>query len=211
MLTHSLMNILTHSLTFLHQHVNTCGHAHVFTHEHAGTFTHKVTLTLRFTHTWTCSHACVLSHFSCVWLCATLLTVACQAPLSMGFSRQEYWSGLLCPPPGDLPSPGFEPASLTSLALAGRFFTTSTTWKAWTCSHMEIFAYSLKHMCSHLCTLKSLTRQIHTFVQRNMLTYTGILNGSPKERAHTLMDTVAYIYTPTSFTHINILREPIPR
>ena len=53
--------------------------------------------------------ACVLSRFSCVWLFATLWTVARQAPLSMGFSRQEYWSGLPCPPPGDLPDPGIEP------------------------------------------------------------------------------------------------------
>ena len=44
----------------------------------------------------------MLSHFSCVQLCATLWTAAHQAPLSMGFSRQEYWSGLPCPPPGDL-------------------------------------------------------------------------------------------------------------
>ena len=57
-------------------------------------------------------------------------TVARQAPLSMGFSRQEYWSGLPCPPPGDLPNPGIEPVSLTSPALAGRFFTTSATWEA---------------------------------------------------------------------------------
>ena len=56
-----------------------------------------------------------------------LWTVACQAPLSMGFSRQEYWSGLPFPSPGDLPNPGIEPASRTSPALAGRFFTTSTT------------------------------------------------------------------------------------
>ena len=42
-------------------------------------------------------------------------TVACQAPLSMGFSRQDYWSGLPCPPPEDLPHPGIEPASITSL------------------------------------------------------------------------------------------------
>ena len=48
----------------------------------------------------------------------------------MGFSRQEYWSGLPCPPPGDLPDPGIEPASLTSPALAGGFFTTSATWAA---------------------------------------------------------------------------------
>ena len=49
---------------------------------------------------------------SCVWLFVTSWTVAHQAPLSMGFSRQEYWSGLLYPPPGDLPDPGIEPRSL---------------------------------------------------------------------------------------------------
>ena len=72
---------------------------------------------------------CLLSHFSCVQLFVILQTVAVQAPLSMGFSRQEYWSGLPCPPPGDLPNPGIEPASLTALVLADRFFTTSATWK----------------------------------------------------------------------------------
>ena len=53
-----------------------------------------------------------------------------QAPLSMGFSRQEYWSGLPFPSPGDLPHPATEPASLVSPALADRFFTTSATWEA---------------------------------------------------------------------------------
>ena len=48
----------------------------------------------------------------------------------MEFSRQEYWSGLPCPPPGDLPDPGTEPVSLLSPALAGGFFTTSATWEA---------------------------------------------------------------------------------
>ena len=57
---------------------------------------------------------CVLSHFSHVRLCATLWTVTCQAPLSMGFSRQEYWCGLPCPPPGDPPNPGIEPKSYIS-------------------------------------------------------------------------------------------------
>ena len=52
----------------------------------------------------------MLSHFSRVRLSVTLWTVACQAPLSMGFSRQEYWSGLPFPFPGDLPDPGIEPA-----------------------------------------------------------------------------------------------------
>ena len=57
-------------------------------------------------------------------------TVAHQAPLSMGFSRQEYWSGWPCPPPGDLFIPGIEPASRTSPALAGRFCTSRATWEA---------------------------------------------------------------------------------
>ncbi|ELR52688.1 hypothetical protein M91_13299, partial [Bos mutus] len=50
-----------------------------------------------------------------------------QSPLSMGFSRQEYWCGLPRPPPGDLPNPGIKPPSLTSSALACGFFTTSAT------------------------------------------------------------------------------------
>ena len=74
--------------------------------------------------------ACVLSHFSRCLTCATPGTVARQAPLSMGFSRQGYWSGLPFPPPGDLPMPGMEPTSLLSPALAGKFFTTSATWAA---------------------------------------------------------------------------------
>ena len=69
--------------------------------------------------------ACMLSCFSCVQLCATLWTVAHQAPLSMGFSRQEHWSGLPCLPPGDLPDPGIKPTSL--YVLAERFFTNSAT------------------------------------------------------------------------------------
>ena len=77
--------------------------------------------------------ACVLSHISCVQLCATLWTVACQAPLSMGFSRQEYWSRLPRPPPGDLPDPEIELASLMSPALAARFFTTSATGETHYC------------------------------------------------------------------------------
>ena len=58
------------------------------------------------------------------------LYIAHQAPLSLGFSRQEYWSGLPCPPPGDLPDLGMEPVSLMSAALAGRFFTTNSIWEA---------------------------------------------------------------------------------
>ena len=60
----------------------------------------------------------MLSYLSCAQLFVTLWTVAHQTPLFMGFSRQEYWSGLPCPPPGGLPDAGMEPAFLTSPALA---------------------------------------------------------------------------------------------
>ena len=73
--------------------------------------------------------ACVVSCYSCVWLFGVLWTVVHQAPLSLGCFRQEYWSGLPCPPPGDLPDSGIESASLMSPALAGVFFPTSTTWE----------------------------------------------------------------------------------
>ena len=56
--------------------------------------------------------------------------IACQAPLSMGFSRPEYWRELPFPSPGDLPDPGIDPISLKSLALADGLFTTSATWEA---------------------------------------------------------------------------------
>ena len=73
----------------------------------------------------------MLSSFSHAQLLAIPHIVACQGPLPMGFSRQEYWSGLPCPPPGDLLNPGIKPTSLTSSVLASRFITTSTTWEAW--------------------------------------------------------------------------------
>ena len=73
---------------------------------------------------------CALSHFSHVQVCATLWTLAHQSPLSMGFSRQEYWSGLPFSSPGDLPNTRIEPRSLMSPVLAGGFFTISTTWEA---------------------------------------------------------------------------------
>ena len=73
--------------------------------------------------TWACVRDQSLSHF---WLFVTPWTVACQAPLSMGFSKQEYRSGLPFPPPGDLPNPEIKPASP---ALAGRFFYHWATWE----------------------------------------------------------------------------------
>ena len=72
---------------------------------------------------------CVLSRFSRVLLFVTLWTEACQVPLSMEFSRQEYWSGLPHPFPGDLPDPQIKPESLMCPAMAEGFFTSSTTWE----------------------------------------------------------------------------------
>ena len=72
----------------------------------------------------------MLSRFSHVRLFVIPWTVALQAPLSMGFSRQEYWNGLPFPSPRALSDPGIEPMSLMSLGLAGGFFTTSATWDA---------------------------------------------------------------------------------
>ena len=72
-----------------------------------------------------CAHACVRSYVQSV----TPWTVSRQAPLSMRFSRQEDWSGLPFPPPGDLPDPGIEPTSPVSPALASGFFTTEPPGK----------------------------------------------------------------------------------
>ena len=67
---------------------------------------------------------------SCLTQYVTLWPIACQAPLSIRFSRQEYQSELPCPPPGDLPDPGIKLGSLMSPALAGEFFPASATWEA---------------------------------------------------------------------------------
>ena len=80
--------------------------------------------------------SCMLSWFSRIRLSTTSWSVAHQAPLSIGFSRQKYWSGLPCPPPGDLPDPGSEPVSP---ALAGRFYTASTTWELMTAFNLNHF------------------------------------------------------------------------
>ena len=90
-----------------------------------------------------------------VRLFGTPWTVALQAPLSMGFSRQEYWSGLLCPPPGDLPAAGMEPEFLVSPALAGGFFS-SATWEA-PLSYTSCYILCFRHMPFfhyHCCMIK---------------------------------------------------------
>ena len=108
--------------------------------------------------------ACMLSRFSHIQLFATLWTVTHQAPLFMELSRQEYWNGLPCPPPGYLPNPGIKLVSLTSPELAGGFFTTSATWETqrrrWKCFIMilalvfcisaPVLMYVLSHCTSAL-------------------------------------------------------------
>ena len=91
---------------------------------------------------------CVPSCSSRVQLYATLWTVACQAPLSMGFSRQEYWSGLLCPPPGDLPDPGTEPESLNISCTGRQILYHHATWKA--CMCVCIYIYMVLNHFSHV-------------------------------------------------------------
>ena len=93
---------------------------------------------------------CVLSRFSHVWLFVTLWTVARQAPLSMRFSRQEYWSGLPFPSPGDLPNLGIEHRSFMSPAFAGGFFTTSTTWRQIIISFSFCFSQQHESPVGHL-------------------------------------------------------------
>ena len=81
-----------------------------------------------------CVCLCVLSH---VQLFVTPRTVAHQDPLSMGFSRQEYWRGLPVPPQGALPDPGIKSVSLASPVLVGGFFTTAPPGKAWTITVLD--------------------------------------------------------------------------
>ena len=99
----------------------------------------------------------MLSH---VRLFVTSWTVAHQAPLFMEFSRRECWSGLPCPPPGNLPHPGIELAFLMSPALAGRYFTTSTIWE------VSSEGYHLTSSCPH--STPPVSRPPHRPVTRSM-------------------------------------------
>ena len=103
--------------------------------------------TVRYLH----DNECMQNLFSHVWLFATLWTVAHQGPLSMGFSKQEYWSRLSCPPPGDLPDSGIEPKSLMSPAFSSRFFTTN---------HLEIYIALIHGYLVILCPCLALPKLI---------------------------------------------------
>ena len=77
-----------------------------------------------------CVCVCVWSCFSCIWLFVTLWTVSPPGSSAHGILQARILEWVPCPPPGDLPNPGIEPTSHTSLALAGGFFTTNTIWEA---------------------------------------------------------------------------------
>ena len=122
----------------------------------------------------------VLSCFSHVPLCVTLWTAVCQAPLSLGFSRQEYRSELPCPPPGDLPNPEIKPTS----ALAGRFFTMSATWEA--CLESEV-----AQSCPTLCDLVDCSppgSSTHGILQARILEWLAISfsrgSSQPRDQTH---------------------------
>ena len=109
----------------------------------------------------------------CVLLFGTPRTVAHQTPLSTGFSRQEYWSGLPFPPPEDLPNPGIKPASLVSPALACGFFTTRPPGKS---TSLEIDMFK---SCINLLMF-SLDPSMHTQVHKQCLDYFRIFTGPLK-------------------------------
>ena len=100
------------------------------------------------------SNACVLivcaKSLRLRQLYATLWSVAHKTPLSMGFSKQEYWSGLSCPSPGDLPDPGIKPTSLISPALAGRFFMASATSEAGSKQQKSFLESLVKPLIPHI-------------------------------------------------------------
>ena len=121
----------------------------------------------------------VLSCFSCVQLFSTPWAVAHQPPLSMGFSRQEYWSGLPCPPSGESSQPRDQTHASMSPALAGGFFTTSTTWEAWVVTwdyYINLTGnYCTMHIESPYCTIYINTIYIiHHIHQFSLVNYASI-------------------------------------
>ena len=117
--------------------------------------------------------------YACVcagWLqsCPTLMlwTVALQAPLSMGFSRHEYWSGSPLPSPGDLPDPGIEARPSMSSALARGSFNTGATWEAqlyvcvcvYTHVHMYVYIHTYTHMHTHIYTCICMCVHVYVYM-----------------------------------------------
>ena len=132
-----------------------------------------------------------------------------QAPLSMGFSRQEYWSGLPCPPLGDFPDPGIELVSLMSPALAGNFFTTSTTWENPKCIQWNVNTIGISFGTSSIKKTthkKSICTECYCIV-RNFIRFLSLL----KFHFHSTLikevyRSVMYLGTEKSFIDNRILQ-----
>ena len=141
-----------------------------------------------------CLSLCVLSCFRHVRLCATLRTVARQASLFMGFSKKEYWSGLPCPPPGDLPNPRIKPASLMSPALAGRPI-------LYCCEKERKKESEAAQLCLTLCDPMDCSlpgSSVHGIFQARILEWVAIAfsRGSSQPRAQTQVSHIAYRFLP---------------
>ena len=134
-----------------------------------------------------CMYTCMLSCFSCIRLLVTLWTVVHQAPLSMGFSSQEYWSGLPCPPSGDLPDLGTETASLISPDQAVGFFTTSTIREALTlCKTLQIhLIISSELNFLNFCDTSSNWQAISSIFNQSSFNY--MYSWFPKNLEHSLI------------------------
>ena len=109
----------------------------------------------------TCTHAKLL--YSCLTLCSSM-DHSPQASLSMGFSRQEYWSGLSCSPQGDLPHPGIETTFLRSPALAGRFFTLISPGKPHTMTTSRQIQKRVTILCLHRYPLSIKNTNVYLLV-----------------------------------------------
>ena len=143
----------------------------------------------------------MLSHFSCVWFFVTPWTVACQAPQSIGFSRQEYWSGLPCPSLGNFPKPGIKPMPP---ALQADFFTDWASREALIIeTEVQIHCHLPLHASSSaLCDLSLdailfsqffiglLTGRLGRRYSRLLITYSSFLLLWSKEETNRKQDTV---------------------
>ena len=105
----------------------------------------------------------VLSCFSYVWLFATPQTIAHQAPLPMEFSRQEYWNGKPCPPPGNIPDPGTEPA-FPALKADYRWATGETIYMVYIHTCIYIYIYTHTHTHTYIYTYMHTNIYIHTHI-----------------------------------------------
>ena len=111
----------------------------------------------------------------------------------MGFSREEYWSGLPCPPPGDLPDPGIEPKSLMSPALAGGFLTTSATWEAQRENKVKVLVVQLCPTLWDPMDCSPPGSSVHEILQARVLEWVAISysRGSSQPRDQTQVSCIA--------------------